>query len=272
MIMANLATLSQLNGLILAHLNICSIRNKMTEVTRILHLSKISCLGISESNLDDTVDDCLLQVDNYILMRLDRVDRTVRVSGGGVALYVAMDLDFEVVKDMSHSDRDLEVLCVRLKLKHTRPVFLFNVYRPPHGNVGRGIWQLGQLLQGVFAFGSSEYFLMGDFNINALDKSNADTKTMTQFLNAFNLSHFIDVPTRVTPLTSSCIDLILGNRSEIVKSSGTIPIGCSDHCLIYFQRKLDRPRENAKFITVRLLRIFKMQSFWIKFLPLTGPI
>ncbi len=70
-------------GLVLAHLNICSLRNKVHEITRICSSDNIHVLALSETHLDDTYDDSELAVEGYSLFRRDR-DKY----GGGVAFYV----------------------------------------------------------------------------------------------------------------------------------------------------------------------------------------
>ena len=77
-----LHNLKALNGLLIAHLNICSIRNKVDEVKRILYEGDIDILGISESNLDENYLDNMLQIDGYCVTRLDRQDHSIRLSGG----------------------------------------------------------------------------------------------------------------------------------------------------------------------------------------------
>ncbi len=163
--MNDLSNLSRLNGFIFAHINICSIRNKCDEVQRILHLSKIDVLGISETNLNDSIESAELAIDGYNLIRLDRQDFSRRSSGGGVCVYIRDDILYEFDQDLSVSNVDLELLCLRLKLKNTRPVLIFNAYRPPHGNSGSACRVLDQ----TYNLRNPELHILGDLNINLLN-------------------------------------------------------------------------------------------------------
>ena len=50
------------------------------------------------------------------------------------------------------------------------------------------------------------------------------------------LSQLIDVPTRVTDLCASIIDLIMVTDQDKISQSGVLGIGLSDHMLIYCKR------------------------------------
>lgn len=79
-------------GLVLAHLNICSLRNKVHEITRICSLNNIHILALSETHLDNTFDFSELAVAGYRLYRRDR-DRY----GGGVAFYVQKHISGKIL-------------------------------------------------------------------------------------------------------------------------------------------------------------------------------
>lgn len=67
-------------GLRMAHLNICSIRNKLTEVADVLMVNNLHILAVSETHLDDSFEDSSLMISGYNIFRKDR-----NVYGGGVA-------------------------------------------------------------------------------------------------------------------------------------------------------------------------------------------
>ena len=69
-------------GFELAHINICSLRNKIIEVAELLSPG-IHLLAVSETHLDETFNDEVLGIQGYNIFRRDR-----NVNGGGVAVYV----------------------------------------------------------------------------------------------------------------------------------------------------------------------------------------
>ena len=52
------------------------------------------------------------------------------------------------------------------------------------------------------------------------------------------MQNIIDEPTRLTPQTKILIDLIVATRPEFTNITGVLPLGISDHCLIYPYLKL----------------------------------
>ncbi len=113
-----LADLSRMKGLIFAHLNINSIRNKVVEVYRILHEGNIDILGISETNLDELCTSNMYDIDGYTLLRWDRQDHSVRVSGGGLALYIRESLISDELREFQDSTNNLEFKCIKLKITY----------------------------------------------------------------------------------------------------------------------------------------------------------
>ena len=85
-----ISDLAKLKGLLIAHQNICSLRNKLDTVKIMLLRSNIAVLGLSETNLNEYCDVDQFQIQGYSLVRKDREGHNVRVSGGGVGVFLGM--------------------------------------------------------------------------------------------------------------------------------------------------------------------------------------
>ena len=59
-------------GLKIAHVNICSLRNKVQDIDNLLTTDKIHILAISETHLDNTFDDATVEIQGYSIYRKDR--------------------------------------------------------------------------------------------------------------------------------------------------------------------------------------------------------
>lgn len=59
-------------GLKIANINICSLRNKLTEITEILLSDNVHILAVSETHLDSTFEDAALMIQGYSIFRRDR--------------------------------------------------------------------------------------------------------------------------------------------------------------------------------------------------------
>lgn len=59
-------------GLRMAHINRCSIRNKLNEVENIILSNNFHTLALSETHLDSMFDDTSLMIEGYDIYRRDR--------------------------------------------------------------------------------------------------------------------------------------------------------------------------------------------------------
>ena len=80
------------------------------------------------------------------------------------------------------------------------------------------------------------------------------------FFRSCNLSQLIDSPTRITEHSSSLIDLIFSNSTNISKS-GSIFCGLSDHNLIYCCIKCQKIKLPPKTIKFRDFKDFNGTAF-----------
>ena len=80
-------------GLHFGHLNINSILPKIEQLRSLLINSNISVLGITETKLDNTVNNEEVEVDGYNLIWSDR-----NRNGGGIASYIKTSISFNYQK------------------------------------------------------------------------------------------------------------------------------------------------------------------------------
>lgn len=115
-------------GLKIAHLNICSLRNKMHDITGILKNNNIHILAISETHLDASIDSSLLHVNGYLLYRQDR-----NINGGGVAFYVQDQIPVKIRRELACVG--VEVLWLEVQLPHLKSILVGCCYRPPNAPI-----------------------------------------------------------------------------------------------------------------------------------------
>ena len=85
---------------------------------------------------------------------------------------------------------------------------------------------------------------MGDLNCNMHDESNHNSSTLTNILDIYGLSQLISEPTRITPTSSTLIDLCITNLPEKISKAGVVHLGISDHSLVFMTLKTDLLRAN----------------------------
>ena len=142
------------NDLRVAHLNICSIRNKMEELKTLQVV-----VGITETHLDKSVSDNDLRIDGMKMFRQDRK----KCKGGGCVVYCKNNLQVIHRKDLSTCD--LEAIWVQVKLP-TANVLFSVIYRselecPNFFESAYAILEKAWLK-------TDHIFLLGDFNCDLL--------------------------------------------------------------------------------------------------------
>ena len=201
---------------------------------------KVACFGISETWLNEGLNNELLHIPSYTLYRLDRSwlgQGNAVKKGGGVCCYVsdkyiASSTEYE---DLNCSNSDLERQWIVIQQKMTKPVIVCNLYRNQTGSLKAALDYTGQCLHKINLHDSREIFIIGDFNVDYKDPTNPDTKLIKKWERQMSLSQIIKNTTRYS-VKNSTIDLIFTNCQKIL-SSGTLNLGVSDHEGIYVTRK-----------------------------------
>lgn len=244
-------------GLKIAHVNICSLRNKVQDITNLLLSDNIHILAISETHLDDSFDDVSVSIQGYNIYRRDR-----NTYGGGVAIYIQSHIPVKRREDLMSSA--VEALWLQVHLPHLKPLLLGCCYRPPSSD-SQHLDNLCEMIDKVCDV-NREIYLLGDLNINFLSSGCPLKKKLLTVTNACNLVQVINQPTRVitnsTGVTSStCIDHIYTNAGELCSKAVSVPIGFSDHNLVAISRKAKVPKAGPKIVFKRSYKSFCCDSY-----------
>ena len=223
-------------------------------------------MGLSETWLNDSLPSELYYLSSkYVFYRNDRAwkeDNSNAIKkGGGVGLYVDSNLHSS---DTSYarfngSNRHIECQWVSIKQNHNKLILIGNIYRPPQGDIDVFITYIENVLNDI-ELESIELFLMGDFNIDFLDKKDSKCKKLIDLIRPFGLRQLIKEPTRLTFDRNSCLDLFITNCDNISKS-GVCNINISDHLPILLTRKrIKIPKRKCTF-TGRSYRNYNRNTF-----------
>ena len=231
------------------HLNCRSLYSKLPEISNTFRGFDFVCL--SETWLNNKFIDSILNIPDMKLLRQDRTwlhENGVVKKGGGIALYASNRWSsfINIEPDYTCSNSDIEVMTVSVKKPGRRYMSIVTVYRPPTGNPVDFITKLGDIIDHI-SLNNPEIWIMGDFNINILDRGNNIVKQLNRFTVDYNLKQLISNVTRLNYRGGTCIDLLFTN-CVFVKDSGVLNDMISDHLPIYACRKQDR--NNIKYETV----------------------
>ena len=111
---------------------------------------------------------------------------------------------------------------------------------------------------------NTEYYLMGDLNCDLIaTRYDNDTRKLVSITDTYGLQQVITEPTRITPTTTTLIDVIFTNCPDRVVCSGVRHISISDHSLVFAYRKLsiNRTSRGHNVITYRNFRKFNWENF-----------
>ena len=242
--------LKGLPGFKISHLNIRSLTNKIDQLRIDLPNSGFDIFTISETWLNHLVEDKLVSIQGYSLVRADRKAKRpngqVKV-GGGLGIYTKTDLQIDSNKyiNLNISTNHLELQWAIITRPHTKSILIGNVYRPPSSNLSEALKELEAALQGVTDLDKYETLIMGDFNADYSLGSTAK-KFIKDFEHTTLLKQIIQVPTCIAKQKKSIIDLVFTNV-KYCTSSGVINYNISDHKPIYIIKK--KPRNIKKTTT-----------------------
>ncbi len=157
---------------------------------------------------------------------------------------------------------DIKYQWLRLKLKHTRDTLICNIYRPPDGNDSNAFELLENKILDIYTEGLPGINLMGDFNINLLNRADPNTKHLERFIKQTKITQLVSEPTRVTDRSQTLIDHMMTNRSELYNTCGVIEVGVSDHALVIAVRKKSKLKSPVTYVRTRSYRQYNKMAYY----------
>ena len=181
-------------------------------------------LGLSETWLNEDFSNHMISIDGYKIERNDR-DAT---GGGGVGCYI--NEKFNYLRRTDLETKELELMWLEIKRTSSSSIFVVILYRKP-SCPGKFFTVIEGNIEKVMSL-SNNIVLLGDFNCN-MRNDNTLSKNVKDICRICQRNPLINEPTRVSPHSSTLIDLILTSNYIANLRSGVMPIGFSDHCLIF---------------------------------------
>jgi len=204
-------------GFKLASLNINKLTTHIDELRIFLAHNEIDILSINETKLNETISDNEVNILGYNIVRCDRTTD----GGGGVCFYVKKSVNFTVRTDLNMET--LENLCLEIQQPRSKPFVVVTWYRPPDSPIG--IFSSFEHLIGILDLENFEYYLMGDLNCDMIaTRYDNDTCKLMSITDVHGLQQLITEPTRVTPTSSTLIDVIYTNFPDKIVCSGVCHI------------------------------------------------
>ena len=224
----------------LLHINSRSLNRNVEYFENLLHSLNnfgFSVIGISETWLHENSPN-MFNLPNYKFIREDRKGRR----GGGVALYIAQNLNFKIRSDIKLAQA--ESLFIEIDNSILKNVIIGLIYRPPDSNLDVFYDELDFYLHKI-ENENKHVFIFGDFNINFLHSSSNNTSTdFMQLMYSYGFFSIINKPTRISSHSSTQIDNIFSNVYNNKTIGGILCSEVSDHLPIFLtcECKLHYPK------------------------------
>ena len=100
----------------------------------------------------------------------------------------------------------MEAQWVSIAQKTNKTILIGNLYRPPQGNASDCIELLEDILSNI-DLDKTKIILMGDLNLDTLDKNNMAAKEIVATLKQMGFRQLIKDPTRYSFNKNCCLDL-----------------------------------------------------------------
>ena len=238
-----------MGNLILANLNINSIRNKF-DLLKDLIKDNIDILILTETKLDESFSESQFLIQGYSKpFRLDR-----NANGGGVMVYVREDIPSKLLNKHKFNP-DIEGMFIEINLRKAKWL-LFSAYHPPSQSI-EYFFEAVSVGLDKYISDFDRIILAGDFNCQ-----DSDTKAQN-FLDKYNFTNLVKEPTCFKSIDNpSCIDLIITNKSKSFYKPKTFSSGLSDfHKMVLTFFKMKFHKQKPKLITYRTYKNFDCDSF-----------
>ena len=198
------------NRLIIAQLNINSLRNKFDSLVRMLH-NNLDILLISETKIDSSFPTAQFQIEGYTTYRLDR-----NANGGGILLYIREDIPSTLL----NSDMSIESFSIEINIRKKKWL-LVCTYNPNKNLISNHLKEIGKNLVTIPPNMTTLFSLV----ILIPSKQNQ----MLDFCEIYSCKNLIKDNTCFKNLLKlSCIDLIITNRLKSFQNSVTVETRLSD--------------------------------------------
>lgn len=229
------------SALIQGKLSVCCINSqsicarklsKLDELRQILAISRVDVVCVTESWLNERIDNNILSIHGYHLVRHDRMERL----GGGILIFVKQSINFHVVdKSETHSTPHTEYLALEILVQNTK-ILLACFYNPPEVDCTDVLDSMLLTLGPQYSY----TLLLGDFNTNLLDARATKTSRLLSILSSFNLFSLGNQPTFFHRYGSSQLDLMLFNdESKVLRFNQVDVPAFSNHDLIFASLDFD---------------------------------
>lgn len=208
--------------------SICARKlTKIDELRKILSISNVDIACICETWLRENINDAILKIPGYNIVRNDREGRI----GGGIAIFLKKGISFHVIAKSLYdvTDPQTEYLVIEINVDNKK-ILIAAFYNPP----GVDCSDLLNSLLVQYGFSFTRLCLVGDFNTNLLDNESTRCRNFIDTLASHHMISHGNEPTFFHQNGASQLDLIITNNElEVLKFNQVEVPMLSRHDLVF---------------------------------------
>lgn len=227
------------NNVIISHLNVNSVGSKISEIKELQRRCQLDVLVLSESKLDSSYKQEILDIEGYHCVRQDK-----RANSGGLLVYISKNIPFSL-GDISVCNNEIECLSIELNASEDK-IMLMCMYKNPKTDPVTFKNFFEDACENI----SNSYeniIIIGDLNFNMYQENMLST-----IIPPFNLTNIIKDATCFKSSDPTLIDVMLVTKRRKFMKSFSENTGISDyHNLIGAALRVQRPAPKTKKVFYR---------------------
>ena len=228
------------------HLNINSIFCKVHFINQILNEQNYDLISIQESKLGPNIPDNFLTSSYYNIIRRDRES-----GAGGLLIFISKSYQVSDLKIYPN----VEAISFSLNLNNLKHHFLTS-YNPHYRFKATFLPIIREILESLRTM-TSRVLFFGDLNQDLLTLNGDD---LFSLMSDFNFFSHLASPTRITATSSTLIDVVFSNSSELISDSKTYGCPFSDHNFVVVALSSNKMHKGAVTFESRMLTNEKLEK------------
>ena len=243
--------------LTIEYINAQSLLGSMDEIMLLTKNRNVDVLCVSESWLLPDLLDAYVNIPGYESFRCDSG------RGGGVCIYIKNVLSAKSINLSVPKQVGIEDLWVTVQCRKLPAIVIGCMYRHPKASA-----TTFEYIQDVFKLISMKnktFFILDDFNESLL----VGNSKISKIIKTNKPIQVIDKPTRVTPTSSTLLNLIITNKPDTIYSCDVVPQEVADHDLISIAVDICKPKRSPVIRTFRHLGDYTKENFCFRVLQKT---
>lgn len=203
--------------------NVRGLNTKINEFYNNVSLLDYDLLAISETWLQNSVNDCEVINNNYVLFRADRkLEETNKSRGGGTML--AVKSCFSASKVNINLDNPLiDLICIKINF-NVKQLYVFVIYVPPSTS-NEAYDELFNAIQEIHIVNDSNVIILGDLNIadlNEFYRNGVRSTLINMFENFLSITDLLQV-NEIENGRNRILDVIVTNlQCSVEKIEGIV--------------------------------------------------